>query len=99
MAKKKTQDKLAKVSGLTGNSGMVANGIHVAMNYKVENTDFVFIDDDGGWARVRKSEVNPSRDKIITCFKCKKPAVTISHYYPWEGYESNLCIDHATKRD
>lgn len=91
MAKKR---KLDKVHGITGNSGMIAPGLHIAANYKVDESDTVFIDDDGGWRRVKKSDLQPD-SRVIKCFKCDRPAVTISHYYPWEGYESNLCIVHA----
>lgn len=85
--------KIDKVPGLTGDSGLMGS-VHIAANYKVEDPDTVFIDDNGGWKRIKKSELKKD-DRVITCWKCKRPAVVVSHYYPYEGYESNLCIVHV----
>jgi hypothetical protein len=83
--------------GLTGNSGFVG-GFHLNANYaagegnvfqkaQLEMYPGEFVDH---WERVKTEDANP--DKIIKCYNCNKPAVTLDHSWPYLQ-EKTLCAE------
>ena len=80
--------------GLSGSSGMVGGGLHIAASYDCNGMVFVEVqDEDVGlwWKRVAKEEAEEG--KIIKCSMCDKPAVSLDHYWPYYT-ERCLCADH-----
>jgi hypothetical protein len=76
------------------------------MNYS--NNGKVFVEweyhsrlDDGTidkwhhWKRMTLKRAMKENRRIITCSFCKKPAISLSHYWPYMG--PNHCEDHEKK--
>lgn len=78
--------------GLTGYSGLNINGnFHISASYSNNGMLFVEkINDIGRWRRAIKPKKN---EKIITCCKCKRPAILLDHFYPYH-IDHNLCEIH-----
>ena len=85
--------------GLTGNSGVVAEGLHIAGSYDSNGGVFVStIDDDYGhvWERVDKERAVSEGMEIISCSMCEKPAVSLDHHWPYFS-DYCRCADHFRK--
>ena len=78
--------------GITGDSGMVADGLHVAGSYDCNG--MVFVEKGDWWKKVKKEDADES--KIIKCSQCEKPAVSLDHYWPYSS-KMCLCADHYGK--
>ncbi len=83
--------------GLKGNSGVFPGG-HISMNYS--NNGMVFIESKinvegnllDSWDRIPIENLTPEH-KIIKCYRCEKPAITLDHYYPFMN-DRTFCEDH-----
>ena len=87
---------MKKNRGLTGNSGFVAPGLHIAANYDCNGMVFVEVEDpEWGliWERMESIEAHEKGLQIIKCALCEKPATSIDHYFPYYQ-EMNRCDDH-----
>lgn len=85
--------------GLSGNDGMVADGLHIAAPYDSNGDVFVEIDhEDYGvvWKRVPPEQARSLGLNVIKCSMCEKPAVSLDHYWPYYS-EFNRCADHFGK--
>ena len=87
--------------GLTGDSGMVADGLHISAPYDSNGMVFVEVEDKE-WGviceRVEKEKATTEKMNIITCSMCNKPAVSLDHYWPYYS-DHCLCEEHYNDRN
>jgi hypothetical protein len=50
------------------------------------------------WKRVPVSKAIEKKMQIITCCKCKDPAVALDHHFPYDNYH-NRCAKHWGETD
>lgn len=85
--------------GLSGNSGIVAEGLHIAAPYDSNGGVFVEVEDEEWgvvWRRVSKKKAESKGMKIISCSMCEKPAVSLDHHWPY-FHDYCRCKDHYGK--
>ena len=86
--------------GLTGNTGLTGEkeGVfHIASNY--DSNGMVFVEKSiDEWVRMTLAKAEEKGLKIIKCCKCDKPAVSLSHYHPYDN-ETTVCAEHWEKRN
>lgn len=46
------------------------------------------------WKRMTVARAKREKRVIIPCALCKKPAISLCHYWPWNGNDMNYCADH-----
>lgn len=89
-------------NGLTGNTGLGVMGMfHISANYAAGKGK-CFIQKSHKewglvWQRMTLARAKKEGRKIITCAKCKRPAISIDHHWPCEN-EHNYCERHSPKK-
>lgn len=87
--------------GLTGNSGLIGEGVHLNMSYSCN--DGVFVHDphdpdmEMSWLRMSAEEARAKGLTPIRCNCCPAPATRMGHMWPYEPAgttcDSQECID------
>ena len=95
------RNKLTK-DGLTGNTGLGVSGVffHISANYAAGKGK-CFIEKEHKewglvWQRMTLTRAKKEGRKIIPCAKCKRPAISLDHHWPYES-EYNYCARHRPK--
>ena len=81
--------------GIRGRTGLTGNkeGIfHISANYDSNGKVFVY-DGDYGWRRTTLKQAKKRKLSIIQCARCKSPAISLDHHYPYMS-DMSRCKKH-----
>ena len=85
--------------GIKGDTGLGVGGMfHVSAPYDCNGQVFV-TKEDPEWGEVweRVDADKADKAKIITCYMCKKPAVSLDHLHPYHS-ERTRCAEHFNSK-